>query len=135
MEEEEPIADDSARAPLVCSTGARSPPTEMLGTDQVDGDELCVKVNGTPFDVTAEEGTLDEVVAWFAIKVVLTFGGRGGTGGRSFGIGGMSRTSTRPLIPAEVQLDDPDNESEPSTSVGSAVLALFVGCASPLATF
>lgn len=71
----------------------------------------------------------------------MTCGGRGGTGGKSFGRGGMSRTSRTPLTPltpAEVQLDEPDNESEPSTKVGSAVLGLRSCCrgdtVSPLAT-
>ena len=108
----------------------------MLGTDNVDGDKLWVK--GKPFDVTAEDGTL-EVVGWLTGEVVLRFGGSGGTGGRSFGIGGMSRTSMIALTPADVQLDEPENESEPSTNAGSVVLALLVccrrDCISPLAGF
>lgn len=56
---EEPASDGSAG---MDASAVVASPKELLGTDHVDGDEPCVKVNGTPLDVTAEEGTLDEVV-------------------------------------------------------------------------
>lgn len=49
--------------------------------------------------------------------------GNGGKGGNSFGTGGISN----PGIPTpEVQLELPENESEPSTVGPSAVLARLV---------
>lgn len=110
-----------------CSCGKAESPTETLGTDHVDGEEPSVKLNDNPLVVTAESGT-PGVAGTFPVRIVLTLGGRGGRGGRSFGKGGISRTSSTPFAPADVQLEDPENESEPSTPVASVVLDLRAGC-------
>jgi hypothetical protein len=107
----------------ICSAAGIASPTAILGTDQVDGEELWVKVNGEPLDVTAEPG-IPGIARGCPFELVSIIGGSGGTGGKSFGRGGISRTSRTPLAPADVQLEEPENDSEPSTPVGSVVLPL-----------
>jgi hypothetical protein len=117
---------DSSPA-VTCSVTGTASPTAILGTDHVDGEEPSVKVDAIPSDVTAEFGMLG-VNRGFPVDAVLIFGGSGGTGGRSFGTGGRSRTSRIPFAPTEVQLEEPEKESEPSIPVGSVVLPRLADC-------
>jgi hypothetical protein len=124
MDEPDPAESSAA---VTCSVAGTASPTAILGTDHVDGEEPWVKADAIPSDVTTELGMLG-VDRGTPAEAVLIFGGSGGTGGRSFGKGGISRRSRIPFAPAEVQLEEPENESEPSIPVGSAVLPRLTDC-------
>ena len=96
---------------------------DEAGMDHVDEPGLCVNVFGMP--VMIETGKMESGSSVGAVFVMLGIGGAtlgtGGKGGNSFGTGGMSAPFR---ITPDVQLDEPDSESEPSTTDGSPVLAL-----------